>query len=599
MIGLALRAGGGRTGTPPAPGPDGGSRSLARSAELAAALPAAGQVLGTALGLSAALNVLLLSGSLFMMLVYDDVLPTHSIPSLVGLVGILIVAYAFQAWLEHLRQQLSAAAGQMLAQHLSPRAFALALHPEGGARAGQATRDLDGLRGFLAGPAPLALLDLPWVGLFLAVLFALHWVLGLACLAGAAMLVALAVAVDRFSAAHVEDATRAAARRALFLDTCRRNADTARALGMGAALLAGWEALGLAQASAADPAARRIAALRAFSRAFRLLLQSLILAAGAALVIAGQASGGVIVAASVLSARALGPIDGAIANWRALICARHAWNRLAAVFAAHPPAPARTALPRPTRNLAVGQLSAAAPDGPRPLFSGVSFTLAAGDVLGVVGPSGSGKSSLARALLGLIPPAQGAVRLDGASLDQWDGDRLGALCGYLPQDIELMDGTVAQNIARFAADATAQEVVAAAMLAGVHDLVVHLPQGYETPVGPAGLPLSAGQRQRVALARALFRDPFLIVLDEPNSNLDAAGDVALNRALAAARARGAIVVVIAHRPSALAEADKLLWLDGGTVRAFGPKAEILPLLTRPTAVAPVAVAPVARVVGES
>ena len=339
-----------------------------------------------------------------------------------------------------------------------------------------------------------------------------------------------------------------------------------------------WRKMSDQHAEINDEAGDKLSAMRTFSKSFRLLLQSLILAAGAWLVISGSATGGVIIASSILSSRALAPIDSAIGNWRGLIVARQAWNRLAERLLQMPVASNKTALPRPSNNLAVDGLSAVAPGTQILLFRDISFQLKAGDTLAIVGASGSGKSSLSRALVGLLEPIRGAVRLDGASIDQWEPDLAGAFIGYLPQDIELFDGTIAQNIARFDVIATSQEIVAAARQAGVHDLIVHLPNGYDTVIGPSGRNLAAGQRQRVALARALFRDPFLIVLDEPNSNLDASGDNALNAAIAGARDRGSIVIVVAHRPSALAEISNLLWLDEGVMRACGPKDDVLPKL---------------------
>ncbi|MBC2666876.1 type I secretion system permease/ATPase [Novosphingobium flavum] len=572
-------------------------QGVARSGELAAALPGGPQVIGLVVGMSAVLNALLLSGSIFMLMVYDEVLPSHSVPSLIGLVALLLAAYAFQAGLEHLRQRLCATAGDVADRRLSARALSLTLDAQlaGAGDASQPLRDLDALRQFLAGPGPMALLDLPWMVLFLGVLFAFHWVLGLVCLVGAAILVALTLAGDRLTARQVGAAGRHAAARIAFVEAGRRNAEVIRALGMTGSTLRRWEGLAAMEGVSERAAAERLAALRTFSRTFRLLLQSLILAAGAALVIGGEATGGVIVASSILSSRALAPIDHAIANWRGLIAARQAWSRLAQRLAESPPPAARTPLPRPERELAVERLAATAPGGQPVLLREVSFRLAAGEALGVVGTSGSGKSSLARALVGLVPPAGGAVRLDGAALDQWEVDAAGAFIGYLPQDIELLEGTIAQNIARFAEDAQGHEVIAAARAAGVHDLVVRMPAGYDTVIGPAGRNLSAGQRQRIALARALFRDPFLLVLDEPNSNLDAQGDLALNRAVAGARARGAIVIIVAHRPGALAGIDKLLWLDAGTVRALGPKDEIMPRAAQSPPVT--AVPPMPRVAG--
>lgn len=556
---------------------------LNRSEELVEALPGGRQVLGLVVGMSAALNALLLSGSLFMLLVYDEVLPSHSVPSLIGLVALLIIAYAFQAGLEHLRQRLSTAAGEMVERSLSDRVFLLVLKPGAGRGQrdpAQAVRDLDALRGFFAGQAPLALLDLPWTLLFLGLLFVFHWVLGLVCLAGAAILVALALMTDRMTAKGLEAATRTGSDRFLFLEASRRNAEVIRALGMAGPVLRIWQHHGAAHGEANGGAGAQLGAMRTFSKTFRLLLQSLILATGAALVISGEATGGVIIASSVLASRALSPIDSAIGNWRSLAAARAAWNRLAERLAASPPEAGRTRLPRPARELSVENLAAIVAENQTVLFRDVGFALTAGETLAIVGASGSGKSSLARTLVGQVEPVRGAVRLDGAAIDQWDADVAGAFIGYLPQDIELFDGTIAQNIARFAVGTSDEEIVAAAELAGVHDLIVRMAEGYDTVIGPQGRALSAGQRQRVALARALFRDPFLVVLDEPNSNLDAAGDIALNRAIAGVRQRGGIVVIVAHRQSALAEIDKLLWLDNGVVRAFGTKAEILPRLTR-------------------
>ena len=554
---------------------------LSRSLEMLNAIPGGSKVIGTVVIMSAAVNVLLLSGSIFMLMVYDEVLPAHSVPSLVGLVVMLVIAFAFQAAFEHLRQRIAQASAEIFNQNLTNRVFALVIQTEltrGGRDAAQPVRDLDLLRTFFASQGPIAILDLPWMLLFLAVLFVFHWLLGVACLIGALLLVGLTMLTDRLTAAQVEAATVNSSQRSTFIEACRRNAEVIGALGMRGQMQDRWRKMSDQHAEINDEAGDKLSAMRTFSKSFRLLLQSLILAAGAWLVISGSATGGVIIASSILSSRALAPIDSAIGNWRGLIVARQAWNRLAERLLQMPVASNKTALPRPSNNLAVDGLSAVAPGTQILLFRDISFQLKAGDTLAIVGASGSGKSSLSRALVGLLEPIRGAVRLDGASIDQWEPDLAGAFIGYLPQDIELFDGTIAQNIARFDVIATSQEIVAAARQAGVHDLIVHLPNGYDTVIGPSGRNLSAGQRQRVALARALFRDPFLIVLDEPNSNLDASGDNALNAAIAGARDRGSIVIVVAHRPSALAEISNLLWLDEGVMRACGPKDDVLPKL---------------------
>jgi PrtD family type I secretion system ABC transporter len=533
----------------------------------------------TLLGMSATLNILMLSGAIFMLLVYDEVLTSRSVPSLIGLVVLVVIAYAFQAVIEHFRGQVMHHCGALFEKSLSNRVFGIVLQSKlrGTEQRDtpQPSRDLDQLRNFLSGPGPMAILDLPWMFLFLAILFAFHVLLGLVSLAGALVLVILTIVTDRMTVANIEATTRSGAERQAYVETCRRNAEVIHALGMNSRSTQGWQDLSHAYVAANDSVSGKISAMRTFSKTFRMLLQSLILACGAWLVINDRASGGVIIASSILSSRALAPIELAIGNWRGFISARQAWNRLAERLGGLGTMDIKTTLPPPMNELNAENLAAIAPGTQYVLFRDVSFSLSAGEALAIVGSSGSGKSSLARTLVGVLPPARGAVRLDGASLDQWNADEIGAHMGYLPQDIELFDGTVAQNIARFDAAAQSGEIVKAARDAGVHDLVIHLPDGYDTVIGPNGRNLSAGQRQRIALARALFRDPFLIILDEPNSNLDSDGDVALNQAIKGARDRGAIVIMVAHRPSALAQIGKLLWLDKGAVRAFGLKEDVL------------------------
>lgn len=540
-------------------------------------------VLAIFISMSAALNVLMLSGAIFMLLVYDEVLPSRSLPSLIGLIVLVVIAYIFQAAFEHLRNQLSSQCGAIFEESLAERVFNLVqtskLRGTERRNSPQPTRDLDQIGKFLSSPGPTAILDLPWVLFFLAILFAFHTLLGLVSLAGAAILVFITVVVDRMTVSKIEASTRRSAERQSYLEASRRNAEVIYALGMKKYATAGWRRLNDAHIESNASISARLSAMRTLSKTFRMLLQSLILACGAWLVINEQASGGVIIASTILASRALAPIEVAIGQWRGFISAGQAWNRLAEHLEVDDDVVTQTVLPIPTKELNVSNLVAIAPGTQFVLFRDVSFRLYAGDGLAVVGPSGSGKSSLASTLVGIIPPARGSVRLDGATLDQWDSNIIGAHIGYLPQDIELFDGTVAQNIARFDSKASSEEVVEAAKDAGVHELITALPQGYDTMLGNDGRIFSAGQRQRIALARALFRKPFLIVLDEPNSNLDAMGDMALNHAIAASRARGAIVIIVAHRPSALAEIGKLLWLDQGTVRAFGKKEEVLPKLS--------------------
>jgi PrtD family type I secretion system ABC transporter len=324
--------------------------------------------------------------------------------------------------------------------------------------------------------------------------------------------------------------------------------------------------------------------LGAISKVFRMALQSAVLATGAYLVVNQQATGGIIIAGSILTARALAPVELAIANWKGFVTARQSWARLKELLTRIPRAEKPLALPRPHASFTVEGVSAVAPGQQKLIVQDVSFALRAGNAVGVIGPSASGKSSLVRLLVGVWAPARGTVRLDGAALEQWDPEALGEHIGYLPQDVELFAGTVAQNIARFDPKAEAEDIIAAARAAGVHELILRLPEGYETQIGDGGAALSAGQRQRVALARALYREPFLVVLDEPNSNLDAEGEHALSQAIQGVRARGGIVVVVAHRPSALASVDLVLMMAEGRIQAFGPKDEVLAKVLRPVRV---------------
>jgi PrtD family type I secretion system ABC transporter len=552
------------------------------SGELGAPLTARRRVLWVVFGMSALLNIMMLSGAMFMLLVYDEALPSRSGPSLVGLVVIVTIAYVFQAALEHLRNRVMTHVSAAFQSEVTERVFSTVIAGElrsAHHRPGvQPVRDLDQLRSFLASPAPMALLDLPWVVLFLGVLFLFHIALGLVALLGAAVLVALTMMTERMTQNDIRTTTRISAERSAFADNCRRNAEAIMALGMARTSRTLWANLSDIHIAANDKVGGTISAMQTISKTFRMFLQSLVLATGAWLVINDQASGGVIIASSILASRALAPIEQAIANWRGFVAARQSWERLSRLLETMPETNVRTTLPPPCKTLAVEALTLTVNENHNVIIRDISMRLAACDTLAIVGASGSGKSSLAKALVGAWAPARGSVRLDGAALDQWDTSDLGAHIGYLPQDIELFDGSIAQNIARFRPDASDDMIFRAATTAGVHDLVLRLPDGYDTIIGPQGRALSAGQTQRIALARALFGDPFLIVLDEPNSNLDADGDVALNQAIRSSADRGSIVIIIAHRPSALSEIGMLLWLSGGKMQEFGPKETVLPRL---------------------
>jgi ATP-binding cassette, subfamily C, type I secretion system permease/ATPase len=528
---------------------------------------------------SALINLLALTSAIYMLQVYDRVIPAHSTATLIGLTIIMLVLYVGYGTLDVIRMRVLSRIGLRIDRSLRDRVFALVLmmplRTVGRGDGMQPVRDLDQIRSFLSGTGPIALFDLPWMPFYLLLVFLLHPWLGLLGLAGALVLVGLTILTEVKGRASVQAAASSISARQSFGEAGRRNAEVVRALGMSETLSRRWSSLNekylLGQLDAGDVAST----YGSYSKVLRLVLQSAILGLGAYLVIIGQASAGVMIAASILTSRALAPVEIAIANWRGFLAARQGAARLSALLNQLPDRSETMALPKPERSFQVEALWVTAPGFNRPIIQNVSFALEKGAGLGIIGPSAAGKSSLARALVGAWMPLRGAIRLDGAALDQWAPDRLGRHIGYLPQDIELFDGSVAQNIARFDPDAPPDTVIAAAVAAGVHDMIVRLPDGYETKIGEGGAALSAGQRQRVALARALYGDPFLVVLDEPNSNLDADGDAALTNAILSVRARGGIAVVIAHRPSALAGLEQVLVLNGGQVHAMGPKEEIL------------------------
>jgi ATP-binding cassette subfamily C protein len=536
--------------------------------------------------LSAVLNVLMLSGSFFMLLVYDNVLPSRSGATLVGLLVLVCALYLFQGLLEVLRARILVQVGAALDVTLSPRVYDLISRLSLGARTAEdgllPLRDMDQLRAFISGQGLLAFFDLPWMVLYLGICFAFHFAIGAVALAGAILLFGLTLLGDRLTRGPIRHAAAKAALRNGMAETNRQNIEVLTALGMRRRLQGAWSQVNRDYLASQQRVSDVAGGLNSITRVLRLALQSLVLAMGAYLVLQDKATGGVIIASSILTSRALAPIELAIANWRGFVSARQSWERLSQLMAKHAPAAALTPLPAPTHSLGVEALSLAPPGAQRLTVQDVSFVLNAGEGLGIVGPSASGKSSLVRGLVGVWRPVRGKVRLDGASLDQWDDERLGRHIGYLPQDVELLSGTVAQNIARFDPDADPDAIFAAAKRTRAHELILRLPEGYETRIGLKGQGLSAGQSQRIALARALFGDPFLVVLDEPDSNLDADGEKALSEAIAGVLARNGVVVVVAHRPSTLAEVNRLLLLNQGRVVESGPKDLILPkILPKP------------------
>lgn len=529
--------------------------------------------------ISCMINVLYLTGSLFMLEVYDRVLPSRSVPTLIGLAILAAGMYFFQGILDLIRGRILGRIGTALDEALNRRVFETMVRLPllvGNRNEGlQPLRDLDNIRSFLSGAGPGAFFDLPWLPFYLAICFVFHVLIGLTALVGAVILISLTVATEYMSRQPAREATGLAARRNDLATSSRRNAEVVVAMGMSGRLTSRWIDANQTYLAGNQRASDITGGLGAIAKVLRMTLQSAVLAVGAYLVINQQATAGIIIASSILSARALAPVDLAIAHWKSFMAARQSWHRLNRLLEQLPPRAEQMLLQQPSSRLAVEAVSMVPPGDQKVIVQDITFALEAGHGLGIIGPSGSGKSSLARALVGVWQPYRGKVRLDGAALDQWAGDVLGRHIGYLPQDVELFAGTVAQNICRFDPDANSSAIIAAAKEAGVHQLIIKMRDGYDTQVGEQGTALSAGQAQRVALARALYGDPFLIVLDEPNSNLDTEGDEALTRAVRGARERGAIVVVIAHRPVGIEAVDQLLVLKDGRMQAFGPKETVL------------------------
>ena len=530
--------------------------------------------------MSGAINLLALTGSLYMMQVYDRVLSSRSVSTLVALSILALGLYLFHGLLEVLRSQsLVRIAGRIDRKHMLPAhaaALRLSLLGRSTGDAQQPIRDVDTIRSFLAGQGPVAILDLPWMPLFILFVFLLHPVLGWMTLGGAVLLVVMTLWTERRTQEPTRALAEASAHRASVVEAHARHAEVLKAMGFADRAMERFHAANSRQLSLQQRLTDITSGFSVTSRTIRLLLQSALLGAGAYLVIHGEMSAGAIIACSIASSRAYAPIEVAIANWKGFVAARHSAVRLlSAIEVAEKEEAEKLELPPPVSSLAVEGITVVVPGTQRVVLNNVAFELKAGQALGVIGQSAAGKSSLARALVGVWPAARGCVRLDGADIRHWPESRLGPHIGYLPQDVELFDGTITENIARFSEAPDSKAVIAAAQAAGVHEMILRLPEGYETRLGERGASLSAGQRQRIALARALYGDPFLVVLDEPNSNLDAEGEEALAAAIASVRSRGGIVVVIAHRSGVLAAVDMLAVMGAGQITAFGEKSDVL------------------------
>lgn len=563
---------------PAAPAPDSG-RPRTASSEIQAAIDLSRRAFIATGVFSFFINILMLAGPLFMLQVYDRVMTSGSIPTLVALSVMTALIYGIIGLLELIRSRIVIRIGVEVDQRVGDRIFEASLR-RSVAAPGQslpALRELDNLRQFLASPGPITFFDAPWTPVYLLVIFIVHWTLGLAATLGALMLLALAWFSEARSRAPLAEANKAAAASIELAETGQRNAEAITAMGMMSAYRTRWQNANRDALAWQIVASDRLGTLSSLSKTLRLLGQSLMLAIGAWLAIKNEISAGSIIAGTIIFGRALAPVEQAIGHWRSFLKAFESYRKLDQLLINEPPERARTHLPSPKGRLEVTGLRVAAPETRQLILAGINFTVDPGRMVAVIGPSASGKSTLARALVGLWPPFAGQIRLDGARLDQWHPEDLGQHIGYLPQNVELFAGTVRENIARFRADATDDRVVEAAKQAHAHELILALPNGYETQLGAYGTYLSGGQRQRIALARALYGNPALVVLDEPNSNLDRTGDEALSAAVEGMRKRGQAIVLVAHRVQAISKADHLLYIDGGVQRAFGPTAEVLKL----------------------
>ncbi len=540
-------------------------------------------------GLSGIINILALTGAFYMLQIYDRALTSGSISTLVALSVLAISLYLFQGVFDIIRSQILIRLGARLDAELAPIAHKVVIEmPRFGYSTSEAMergRDVDTLRGFLSSQGPVALFDLPWMPIYLVFVWLLHPMLGMLTVGGAVVLTLLTIAAELLTRRHSQSMLKATVARNSVADSNARNSDIMHAMGITGRAVDRFERANRRHLDCQTRTSDIGGTLSGLSKVLRMMLQSAILGLGAYLAIRGDLSSGSIIASSIVTARALAPVDLAIAQWKGVVSARRSHHRLTETLAVLNDKSGHVELPAPHDSLTVDAITTVAPTSGAVLLSDVSFTLKAGQALGLIGPSGGGKTTLARSILGIWPVLRGSVRVDGADLSQWNEAFFSENVGYLPQDVALMEGTIAENISRFAETPDARKIISAAKAADIHELIVHLRDGYQTELGPHGTALSAGQRQRIGLARALYGDPFLVVLDEPNSNLDAEGEEALSKAIAKVRERGGIVVIVAHRPSALAAVDMVGLVQNGRLAAFGPKDDII----QPTKVRPLVV----------
>ncbi len=524
------------------------------------------------------LNLLVFVGPLYMLQVYDRVLASRNSLTLLFITAIAVFLLAAYAALEVIRSRLLVRTGilfdDLLSGQVLQRAFRGYVRMPGAAYS-QAPRDVDALREFVTGASILAFCDAPWVPVFIAVCFMMHFWIGVVALVGAVIIFVLALLNEVATRKPLKEASAVSVSANQYVSSSLRNAETVQAMGMANAILRRYSDLHLTTLALQARASDRAGLIIGSFKAVRMVLQVAILGVGAYLVILGQLSPGLMIAASIIMGRALAPVEGAVSQWKQFVAARASYARIKQLLINVPAMSDRMSLPAPKGDVSVERLIAAPPGSQVATLKGINFNVRAGEVIAVIGASGAGKSSLARALVGVWQPSAGTVRLDGAELSHWVPEELGPYIGYLPQEVELFAGTIAENIARFG-DVQATKVVEAAKIAGAHEMILKLPDGYSTRVGEGGRSLSGGQRQRVALARALYGDPRLIVLDEPNSSLDQEGEKALSEAIQQAKAAGRTVIVISHRMSLLSIVDRVLVLVDGTVAAYDRPDVVLP-----------------------
>lgn len=530
-------------------------------------------------GFSFFVNLLLLAPALFMLQVFDHVLTSGSQETLLVLLVGMVVALGLMFALDLLRSRLQGIAGNLIGDALSPvvarTLISLRSRPGGGVGA-EGLRDVGALRNLFSAQGLLALFDAPWAVVYLAVIALAHPLLGFAALLSSLLMLGLAVANDRMTRSGIEALQKEAGQTSRYLEASLQNAEVAQVLGMGSNLVERWRGMSAGVHALQVPTAKKSVAMAALTRTVRQAVQVVMQAMGAWLVIQHEASAGVLVASTILLGRALAPVEQIVGSWRVLAEGRLAFRRLSELLGKLDAEPEKMTLPVPTGRLEAQGLVFRVPGSDRLILGGVSLALEAGESLAIIGPSGAGKSTLVRLLTGIWQPVAGTVRLDGADLTRWPREALGPHIGYVPQDVELFAGTVAENIARLG-EVDAEAVVRAAQRAGVHELILSLPEGYDTRIDPAGMAMSPGQRQRIALARALYGNPFLLLLDEPNANLDGAGELALGEAIR--RLRGEVtVVMVTHRTTLVQHMDKLLVLEAGRVKEFGPAKEVMHFL---------------------